>query len=118
MTVGGSAIQFRSLLNRSIGGKVAATRRRMSQSKQSDLATMIGVSRAAISALESGVQGISVSTLCKIAHALNVDPGVLLPDRSEIDEILRASNHLKPNSAVDAVDQFLKEAGFEHSNGE
>lgn len=77
---------LRERLFRAIGRKVSAVRR--SQPKelsQTELAERIGLSRAAVSALEGGHQGISVVTLCRLALALDIEPATLLPAKAELE---------------------------------
>jgi transcriptional regulator with XRE-family HTH domain len=46
--------------------------------QQQDLAAVIGVTRNSISNIEHGKQAVSLSMFCKIADALNEDPGIFL----------------------------------------
>lgn len=43
--------------------------------QQQDLASVIGVTRTSISNIEHGKQAVSLSMFCKIADALNENPG-------------------------------------------
>lgn len=102
---------FRSLVIKSTGAKVANRRKQHSHLKsQSELAASIGVSRAAISALEAGRQGVSLETLCRIALTLGVSPSRLLPDRDELEELERVSRGRRGSiSPEDVVDRFIEE---------
>lgn len=71
---------------------------------QAKLAKLVGVSRAAISALESGQQGVSIPTLCLIAAALELNPGELLPDKAELKHLSAGPD---PRSAKQLVDEYL-----------
>lgn len=54
---------------------------------QADLADRIGFTRASVSNLEAGRQKIALHLFVQIAHALGVEPAMLLPD---------LLNHSKP----------------------
>ena len=71
------------------------------------------MTRAALSALESGAQGTSLATLCRIAYELGVEPADLLPSRGELENLLREGGGKAPTVAKDAiVEEYLKEAGY------
>ena len=110
------ATAFQGKLNSTIGRKLAESR--TGRFNQSTLAQRVGLTRAAISAVEAGQQGVSVETLCKLARALELEPGSLLPDLAELRE-LEAAAHAEildkvpvddGRSADEIVDEFLKGA--------
>ena len=102
---------FRSLLIQAVGVRVARERNRSTPVRtQSDLAAKVGVSRAAISALEAGRQGISLVTLCRIAVTLGVSPSALMPDSDGVEELLEVSGaHAANVSPEEIVDRFVEE---------
>jgi len=72
-----------------IGRRVAAARNRdPDKPSGATLAARVGVTRASVSALEAGHQGVSVATLCGLALALDVEPAILLPTRAELKMLL------------------------------
>lgn len=48
---------------------------------QDNLANAVNLSRASVTNIESGRQGVTLETLLAIADALDVDAGSLLPER-------------------------------------
>ena len=64
-------------LDRSIGTRVR-TRREQLGVTQEDLGTAVGLTRASIANVESGKQGLYVSTLVALAAALDITPASLL----------------------------------------
>jgi transcriptional regulator with XRE-family HTH domain len=101
--------QFRLQILQRVGAKLTELRGELSQS---DLAKQARVTRASISALEGGQQGISVETLCRLATALKVSPGALLPGHEEIAGLLAHARDTLPKRPVDeVVDDFLHEGG-------
>lgn len=87
-----------------VGKKVAQHRGLRGPMTQAKLARLVGVSRAAISALESGQQGISLPTLCLIAAALEISPGELLPGKAELRHLGAGPD---PRPAKQLVDEYL-----------
>jgi len=57
--------------------------REMRGLNQAELAQRVGVSRASISNLEAGKQGLTLETLYHLAHALDTEPRYLLPTLEE-----------------------------------
>lgn len=100
---------FREKLFVAIGRKVAEVRKRgglgLSQSK---LASQVGITRSAVSAIEAGHQGVSIQTLCQLAAALEVAPGELLPDHEELRALMEQS---EPSPAEALVEEFLESYG-------
>lgn len=76
---------------------------------QSELASLSGVTRAAVSAIEAGAQGVSMETLCRIALALGVGPGELLPTREELEGIEGEANSVDRRPARRIADDYLEE---------
>ena len=104
-------MRFRSLLTKAVGAKVADARQRCKPLKtQSELASNVGVSRAAISALEAGHQGVSLAVLCRIALTFEISPSSLLPDIDELRELLAVSKtDTQEISLNDIVNRFVEE---------
>jgi transcriptional regulator with XRE-family HTH domain len=101
--------EFRLQILKRVGAKLTELRGDLSQS---ELAKQARVTRASISALEGGQQGISVETLCRLAAVLHVSPGALLPDQEEIARLLTGSGDKLPMRPLDeVVDDFLQEGG-------
>jgi transcriptional regulator with XRE-family HTH domain len=101
--------EFRLRILKRVGAKLTELRGDLSQS---ELAKQAGVTRASISALEGGQQGISVETLCRLAAALDVSPAALLPDKEEIASLLESSRDKVPRRPLDeVVEDFLQEGG-------
>lgn len=100
---------FREKLFEAIGRKVAEVRKqtqpRLSQAK---LASQVGITRSAVSAIEAGHQGVSLLTLCQLAAALEVAPGDLLPDQGELNKLAE-----RPEStpAESLVEEYLESHG-------
>jgi transcriptional regulator with XRE-family HTH domain len=110
--------RFRLLLNRAIGAKVAQERRCSGKKlSQSELASEAGVTRAAMSAIEAGSQGTSLVTLCRIARALDVEPGGLLPGKGELESLLRQAGEVPGLAVRETVEEYLKEEGYGYSEG-
>ncbi len=104
-----SADHFRVSLFKVVGRKVAALRRkRTDTTSQAELATRVGISRAAVSALEAGQQGVSVVTLCRLALALEVEPAMLLPTTNELEGLIKEP-HKQPAERL--VEEFLSRHG-------
>jgi transcriptional regulator with XRE-family HTH domain len=101
--------EFRLQILKRVGAKLTELRGDLSQS---ELAKQAGVTRASISALEGGQQGISVETLCRLAASLDVSPAALLPDKEEISGLLESPRYKLPIRPLDeVVDDFLQEGG-------
>lgn len=66
-----------------LGIEIARARARSGLTQQA-LATALGLRQSNVAALESGASGLSVEMLVKVAHALEVDPGALLPSLDRI----------------------------------
>ena len=98
---------FREKIYRTIGQKVGKLRRGSGLS-QARLAAKVELTRAAISALEKGRQGVSVASLCRLAAALEVAPSYLLPDEQEIYLFLGNKTGWPYNLAVE---EFLTRHG-------
>jgi ribosome-binding protein aMBF1 (putative translation factor) len=64
---------------RNVGLRIQAARLAANLT-QSELAEATGIDRTYISRLERGRYNVSVSTLCRLARALGVSGGELLPD--------------------------------------
>ena len=83
--------KLKARLISSIGAKVGHVRQqRQPVLTQSALAAKADLTRAAISSLEKGRGGISVVALCRIASALEISPGRLLPDLEEFRRLQSA----------------------------
>lgn len=101
--------EFRLQILQRIGAKLTELRGELSQS---ELAKQARVTRASISALEGGQQGVSVETLCRLATALGVSPGALLPEKEEIARLLENAHDTLPRRPLEeVVDEFLQEGG-------
>lgn len=88
------------LILRLIGGRVRDLRLRRGIAQQAMLAEKVKLTRASISAIESGKQPPSIKTLLELAVALECDPGDLLPSRREYaGEVFLAD----PNELVDLL---------------
>lgn len=74
-------------LYRAIGSRLADARQQRGV-RQSDLAEAVGLTRASVSNIESGVQRIQVHTLIAAAQALGVDPADLITQALEGGEAL------------------------------
>lgn len=103
--------KFSAVLLSEIASRLLSLRAKAGMS-QAELARNAGVTRASISALEGGQQGISVETLCKLAAVLRVEPGDMLPTRHQVQSILRSgvSAHRLPE---DIVEDYLREGGHD-----
>lgn len=91
---------------RVIGSRLTSRRGHLTQSA---LAQKAGLTRAAVSAIELGQQGVSVVTLCQLALTLRVEPAELLPslaELEELDQLAQASRQELP--AHEIVDEFLR----------
>lgn len=100
---------LRERLLETIGRRVAAVRRQRRPSlSQAKLASKVGITRSAVSAIEAGHQGVSVQTLCQLAAVLEVDPGKLLPDYEEFNRLIQ-----QPESAPaeSLVEEYLEAHG-------
>jgi len=71
-------------INTRFGALVKGARKDLGLS-QDALATEVGISRTAITNIESGRQGTTIEMLYKIAEALEVQPVDLLPKRAPLD---------------------------------
>ena len=96
-------------LNRAIGASVRARREAAGLSMRS-LATRAGVSQPFLSQLEHGTSAASISTLYRVAAALGVTPGDLLPvqEPAEVVVVRRGEGVAlpvseQPNAAVGHV---------------
>ena len=99
--------EFRLQILQRVGAKLTELRGKRSQS---ELAKQARITRASISALEGGQQGVSVETLCRLAAALDVAPGKLLPKKEEIARLLEnAQDKLPRRPLEEVVDEFLQE---------
>jgi transcriptional regulator with XRE-family HTH domain len=91
-----------------IGRKIRAAREcstpRLSQDK---LAKRLGISRASIVNIEAGRQRAPLNLLWKIAHLLNVELTILIPQRAEL---------LAIDTAVELNDKMRKQIEIE-ANG-
>jgi transcriptional regulator with XRE-family HTH domain len=100
---------FREKLFEAIGRKIAEARKQarphLSQAK---LASKVGITRSAVSALEAGHHGVSVVTLCQLAATLEVAPGELLPDDEELS---RLTNEPESTPAEFLVEHYLESHG-------
>lgn len=103
----GSPPGLQQLLSRGISEKLA--RARGERFTQSALALRAGITRAAVSAIEAGQQGVSIPTLCQLALALDIEPGSLLPSLDELQELFKAETK---RPAGDIVDEFLHSRGL------
>lgn len=103
--------ELRSLLVRHVGAKVANHRQKHEPPySQTELAKKIGSTRAFVSALECGSQGVSLEKLCRIADALEINPGQLLPTRNEVNAWLDAARDKesqKPDEEI--LREFVEE---------
>lgn len=61
-----------------IGARIAKARS-VGRLTQDQLAKKVGLTKAAISSVESGVNGMSVEKLVEVGEVLGVDPGRFLP---------------------------------------
>lgn len=96
-------------LNRAVGDAVR-TRREAAGLSMRSLATKAGVSQPFLSQLEHGTSAASISTLYRVAAALGVTPGELLPaqDSAEVVVVRRGEGVAlpvsdQPNAAVGLV---------------
>ncbi len=71
---------------------------------QVKLANASGLTKASISAIESGKQGISVATLCRLALAFQIEPTEMLPDLQNLRDIVDST--LK-GSAAALTEEFI-----------
>lgn len=78
---------IRASITRIVGAAVARERQRLGVS-QSKLATAIGAGKTTVIQLEAGTCGVSISMLCRLALALGVEPGVLMPTADDLDSII------------------------------
>jgi transcriptional regulator with XRE-family HTH domain len=90
------------MLQRSFGERVRLERERAGLS-QREVADQVGVTGPTISALENGHRGPSIEVLCRLAAALEVSPGVLLPPLQNIKQLF------SPNEIVSKVIRELDE---------
>lgn len=65
-------------------GKKVSTGRASSKLTQGELADKMGISRVAISAIETGRFGISLTRLLELAIVLGREPSTLLPTLAEL----------------------------------
>lgn len=96
-----------------VGRRLASARG--GELSQSALARKAGLSRAAVSAIEAGLQGVTLGTLCRLALILQIEPAFLLPSLSELGDLALAGKAGTPTivpdntrSADEIVDEFLK----------
>jgi transcriptional regulator with XRE-family HTH domain len=76
---------------------------------QSALAHNAKITRAAVSAIELGHQGVSLVTLCHLALTLKVEPAELLPSLAELQELEKLEQETHQElQAHEIVDQFLR----------
>lgn len=92
-----------SSVNSRFGGKVRAARDSANMT-QEQLAEAVGVSRTAITNLESGKQGTTIEMLFKLAVALKREPVSLLPKESGVDSEILGKN-------ASAIEQLLSHQG-------
>lgn len=99
--------EFSRILFRAVGRRLSL--RREGHHTQSALAQKAGLTRAAVSAIELGNQGVSVVTLCQLALTLKVEPAELLPTLAELQELdqLAQESH-QERQAHEIVDEFLR----------
>lgn len=109
-------VRLKELLMEAIGKRMASAReKRAGRLSRSELGRRAGVSRATVSAVEAGQQGVALLTLCRFANALSVEPGSLLPDLSGFRELQKLAlagdepqSEEKQRRAEDIVDDFFK----------
>jgi transcriptional regulator with XRE-family HTH domain len=99
-----------SRLQRLIGQRVLALREKeIPRLSRAALGERTGLSRAAIAAIESGIQGVSISSLYQLARALDCEVSLLLPTLAELyepDGVTRDSRPVRPAKLV--VEEFLQ----------
>jgi transcriptional regulator with XRE-family HTH domain len=78
-------MQGADALYKLVGVRIRAAReRRAERLSQANLAKMLGVSRASIVNIEAGRQHAPLALLWNIAHALDVELSMLIPNRAEL----------------------------------
>lgn len=76
---------------------------------QSALAQKAGLTRAAVSAIELGQQGVSLVSLCRLALTLKVEPAELLPSLTELQELEQLEQESRLELPAERiVDEFLR----------
>ena len=75
--------------------------------KQTELATRLGVQRAAVTRWEQGTRGLTVDMLLRIADTFGIPASRLLPERHQ-DHALPADRSLE-ESAIASIAQILRE---------
>jgi transcriptional regulator with XRE-family HTH domain len=94
-------------LFRVIGRKLAL--KREGRLTQSALAQKAKLTRAAVSAIELGHQGVSLVTLCQLALTLRVEPTELLPSLAELQDLEKLEQETRQElQAHEIVDEFLR----------
>lgn len=66
-------------------GAIVRKKRGKAGLTQEELASAIGLSRTAVTNVESGKQGTTIDMLYRMADAMNVEPADLLPSKLGID---------------------------------
>jgi transcriptional regulator with XRE-family HTH domain len=96
-------------LYRLIGKRIAHIRSHREQGpwSQSEFASAVGLSRGSIANIELGTQRPPIHTFWQIAVALDIEPRLLLPTTTELEEFVAAS---KTVGAVHIDDERLAEA--------
>lgn len=80
---------FEKRVDRCVGARIAAARKAsMPPATQQDLAdrTNHALTRSALASIELGRQSIAIHQLYVIARALRIEPAVLLPALSDVDD--------------------------------
>ena len=75
--------------------------------KQTELATRLGVQRAAVTRWEQGTRGLTMDMLLRIADTFGIPASRLLPERHQ-DHALPADGSLE-ESAIASIAQILRE---------
>lgn len=74
---------------RQIFGKRIKSRRRELSHTQMELSAAVGISRTALANIEAGNQRTSVFLLARLAQALKIHPGDLIPEVFEAEQCLQ-----------------------------
>jgi transcriptional regulator with XRE-family HTH domain len=82
-------------IDRHIGGRLRR-RRRLVDLTQAELGQRVGLSFQQIQKYECGTQRLSVSTLCRIAWVLGVEPAYFLTDLPKPVEVVDAGENPAP----------------------
>jgi transcriptional regulator with XRE-family HTH domain len=85
------------------------SRRKLLHMQQHDLAAVIGITRTSISNIEHGRQALSLIMFCKIAIALELNPGELLNNvLSKKPKIDISEKDVKDPEIREMISQFLR----------